>query len=57
VLFRSRAEAVRDYLASRGVDPQQLRATGYGQNQPIAPNDTEDGREKNRRVEFNIIAQ
>jgi outer membrane protein OmpA-like peptidoglycan-associated protein len=56
-LSQQRAEAVRDYLASRGVEAQQLRATGYGQTRPIAPNDTEDGREKNRRVEFNIIAQ
>ncbi len=56
-LSQKRAEAVRDYLIARGVEATRLKAVGYGESQPIAPNDTEEGREKNRRVEFNIIAQ
>jgi outer membrane protein OmpA-like peptidoglycan-associated protein len=56
-LSQKRAEAVRDYLIARGIQADRLKATGYGETKPIAPNDTEEGREKNRRVEFNIIAQ
>lgn len=56
-LSQKRAEAVRDYLIARGVEPDRLKAIGYGETRPISPNDTEEGREKNRRVEFNIIAQ
>lgn len=56
-LSQKRADAVRDYLIARGIEPDRLKAVGFGETRPIAPNDTEEGREKNRRVEFNIIAQ
>jgi OOP family OmpA-OmpF porin len=54
-LSQKRAYAVRDYLIMRGVDPARLRAEGYGEYQPIASNKTEEGRAKNRRVEFKLI--
>ncbi|MEM6294644.1 MAG: OmpA family protein [Myxococcota bacterium] len=53
-----RAKAVKKYLTSKGgVQKGELSAKGYGETQPIASNDTEDGREKNRRVEFVITEQ
>ncbi|WP_407659994.1 Ig-like domain-containing protein [Hyalangium gracile] len=55
VLSRTRAEAVRDRLALEGVDAARLEAVGYGEARPIAPNKTAKGREKNRRVEFNVV--
>ncbi|SEU22740.1 OmpA family protein [Stigmatella erecta] len=51
-LSQHRAEAVKDYLARKGVAPQRLEAKGYGQERPIAPNTTPKGRSINRRVEF-----
>jgi len=54
-LSAERADAVVDYLLDRGVAPDQLNAEGYGESQPIASNDTEDGRELNRRVELRIL--
>jgi outer membrane protein OmpA-like peptidoglycan-associated protein len=52
-----RAKAVMEYLVSVGVDPERMEAIGFGIEKPIASNDTEEGREKNRRVEFNIVAR
>jgi outer membrane protein OmpA-like peptidoglycan-associated protein len=54
-LSSARAEAVRVYLVTRGVDGQRLNAVGFGQEKPQMPNDTAKGREANRRVEFNIM--
>jgi len=51
-LSQKRAEAVRDALVDRHVDPGRLEAHGYGESKPIAPNRTRAGRAKNRRVEF-----
>jgi outer membrane protein OmpA-like peptidoglycan-associated protein len=45
-----RAKSVFDYLTSRGVDPARLTSVGYGEANPIAPNDTAEGRQLNRRV-------
>jgi OOP family OmpA-OmpF porin len=56
-LSQARAESVRKYLISKGVDAARLTAKGYGASKPIASNDDEPGREKNRRVEFNITKQ
>jgi outer membrane protein OmpA-like peptidoglycan-associated protein len=53
-LSRRRAEAVMAALAARGVKPDQLTEVAIGKRQPIAPNDTAEGRAHNRRVEFLI---
>lgn len=55
MLSQNRAEAVVKYLIEAGVDPEQLVAKGYGQDEPIDTNDNEQGRANNRRVEFKII--
>lgn len=49
-----RATAVKDYLVSQGVDASRLSTSGYGESNPIASNDTADGRALNRRVELNL---
>jgi outer membrane protein OmpA-like peptidoglycan-associated protein len=54
-LSQSRAESVVDYLVQRGVDRTRLDPAGFGKRRPIADNDTEEGKRKNRRVEFLII--
>jgi outer membrane protein OmpA-like peptidoglycan-associated protein len=54
-LSQARANAVRDYLISRGVTRSNLIAKGYGMNQPIATNDTQEGRNANKRVEIRYL--
>lgn len=51
-LSQERAQSVANYLASRGVSSSNMRAVGYGEEQPIASNDTDEGRAQNRRVEL-----
>jgi outer membrane protein OmpA-like peptidoglycan-associated protein len=51
-LSQRRAQAVGSYLASRGLDQSRIQAVGRGENQPIASNDSPDGRANNRRVEI-----
>jgi outer membrane protein OmpA-like peptidoglycan-associated protein len=51
-LSQRRAQAVADLLKSGGADASRLTATGYGQEMPIASNDTAEGRAENRRIEF-----
>jgi len=53
-LSLQRAEAVRDYLISIGVDPKKMEVSGAGETKPIADNTTKEGREKNRRVEIEV---
>ena len=53
-LSRRRAKAVMLYLVSRGVPPTSLRFRGLGSSQPAGDNATDEGREKNRRVEFRL---
>ncbi len=55
-LSQRRAEAVRDYLVSKGVSPTRLEAVGYGATKPVASNRTAKGKAKNRRTEFRIVA-
>ncbi len=50
-----RASSVRSYLIARGISPDRLEAAGYGETKPIATNDTPEGREQNRRVEFLLM--
>ena len=57
-LSDQRAKAVMDYLVSKGALPKEMfTAKGFGETKMIADESTEEGREKNRRVEFNIIEQ
>jgi outer membrane protein OmpA-like peptidoglycan-associated protein len=50
-LSEKRAQACREYLISKGIDGSRITAIGYGDERPIAPNDTEAGRQQNRRIE------
>jgi len=50
-LSEARAEAVRTYLISHGIDASRVEAVGYGDQRPVASNDTEEGRRQNRRIE------
>ncbi len=52
VLSEYRAKVVMNYLIRHGIADDRIEANGYGGSRPIAGNDTEDGRSRNRRVEF-----
>ena len=54
-LSQERADSVMSYLTGRGVGGSRMTAIGYGESQPIESNDTDEGRQKNRRVEFHIV--
>lgn len=56
-LSQRRALSVVDYVVSRGVDRRRLIAKGYGSSRPIASNYTEEGRRRNRRVEFTVLGK
>ena len=56
-LSERRAEAVKNALAGAGVNPARMTTAGYGESQPIASNDTDEGRSQNRRVELNQIKE
>jgi outer membrane protein OmpA-like peptidoglycan-associated protein len=56
-LSENRAKAVVSYLNSKGIALTRLIAKGFGANQPIAPNTTEQGRAQNRRTELKVIAK
>jgi outer membrane protein OmpA-like peptidoglycan-associated protein len=57
LLSQQRAEVVRSYLVSQGVDAARLRTRAFGKTVPIEPNDTPQGRARNRRVDFRIVEQ
>lgn len=53
-LSKDRAEAVKAYLISKGVDASKIETAGHGANNPVSSNSTEEGRQQNRRVEFSL---
>jgi len=55
-LSRERAKSVVNYLVERGIPDTMLVYEGYADTEPVAPNDTREGREKNRRVEFKVLS-
>lgn len=56
-LSQNRAKTVVDYLITHGIDETRLSYKGYGFSQPIASNDTDEGRQQNRRTEFKVLSK
>ncbi len=56
LLSQNRAKAVYDYLIKNGIDKLRLSYKGYASTKPVATNDTEAGRSKNRRTEFSVVS-
>lgn len=54
-LAQARAEAVKAYLQTKGIDAAMLSTSGQGPDQPVASNTTEEGRKRNRRIQFRVI--
>ena len=57
VLSQERAKACYQYLASKGISPERMSYTGFGESQPVASNDLPSGRRMNRRVEFDLYIE
>ena len=57
ILSENRAKSVYNYLINKGINSSRLTFVGYGETKPIATNDTEEGRQKNRRTEMKILAR
>lgn len=55
-LSRARAQAVVTAMSESGIDTANMTSRGYGESRPIATNDTEEGREENRRIEFRLVS-
>jgi OOP family OmpA-OmpF porin len=56
-LSQDRANAVKAMLVSQGVNGDAIATNGYGQTRPVATNDTPEGRERNRRLELNVMSK
>jgi len=54
-LSDNRARSVMEYILSKGIAPNRIQSKGYGETKPVAPNDTDENRQLNRRVEFKIL--
>ncbi|MFZ5999049.1 MAG: OmpA family protein [Bacteroidota bacterium] len=54
-LSQKRAQAVAEYLVGKGVNSSRMTRTGYGSKKPMVPNDTEENRQRNRRIEFKLL--
>lgn len=54
-LSQNRADSVREYLIGKGIEPDRVASKGYGETVPVAKNDTPEGQQLNRRVEFKIL--
>lgn len=57
ILSENRAKSVMNYLLDKGIESSRISSVGYGETTPEATNDNEEGRTRNRRVEFKIISQ
>jgi len=57
LLSQRRAESVKQYLVKKGIKPERVQTKGYGESMPVADNDTNEGRQKNRRTEVKIIKE
>jgi len=56
-LSQGRADAVRQYLVHEGIKNNRVVSVGYGENNPEATNQTDEGRQTNRRVEFKVLGK
>ena len=54
-LSQDRADSVREYFVGKGIEPDRVASKGFGENKPMGTNDTDEGRQRNRRVEFLIV--
>lgn len=54
-LSENRALSVRTYLSEQGIDPNRIETVGYGEDQPVASNDTDEGKAHNRRTEIRVM--
>ena len=54
-LSDNRAKSVREYILSKGIPAERITSQGYGETKPVATNETDEGRQLNRRVEFKIL--
>jgi len=54
-LSEARAKSVMEYLVQKGIENNRLSAVGFGEERPVDSNDTFEGRQKNRRVEFIVV--
>ncbi len=55
-LSQKRADSIKNYLVQKGITESRLKATGYGASRPIETNETDEGRQKNSRIQFRIIS-
>ncbi len=56
-LSQARAEAARNYLIAQGINPELIQAEGRGSEEPVADNETEEGRQANRRIEISVVGR
>ena len=56
-LSEERANTVKNELVADGIDASRLEAKGYGSEHPVATNETEEGRQQNRRIDINVTAK
>ncbi|EIJ34918.1 OmpA family protein [Thiothrix nivea] len=54
---QARAEVIRNYLLSQGVEARQVKAKGYGSTRPVASNDSDEGMQQNRRIEITVLQE
>jgi outer membrane protein OmpA-like peptidoglycan-associated protein len=54
-LSENRAKSVAEYLIANGVSANRIQSKGYGKSKPVETNNTEEGRQQNRRVQFTIL--